>query len=203
MARELGLFAVVFFLSAAAPGPDTMLMFGRAVSGGWRLALPYAVGITAGKVALLGAAAAGVAAAAAALGPFFVVLKVAGALYLVWLGVGLWRRGGADLDRAPSAQPSSLAAGAGAGFVLAISNPQAILFYVALLPAVIGIDRLDLVRFAGLALTLVAVMAAVSAAYLVAAARARAALSNPSRRRAADRVLGILLIGTGAVVAAR
>ncbi len=83
------LFAAVFAVPAAAPGADTMLLFGRALSTGARGAVPGAVGITAGKLVLLGLAALGVTAAAAALGPLFVAVKILGAAYLVWLGARL------------------------------------------------------------------------------------------------------------------
>jgi threonine/homoserine/homoserine lactone efflux protein len=92
MTDTLLIFAALFAVSAAAPGADTMLMFGRALGGGARSAVPVAIGITAGKLVLLALAAAGVTAAAAALGPMFVVVKVVGAAYLVWLGLRLWRR---------------------------------------------------------------------------------------------------------------
>jgi hypothetical protein len=78
MTEAVLVFAAVFAVSAAAPGADTMLMFGRALAGGARSAVPVAVGITAGKLVLLVLAATGVTAAAAALGPLFVAVKLAG-----------------------------------------------------------------------------------------------------------------------------
>lgn len=74
--RDVLAFAGVFAVSAALPGPDTMLLFSRALGSGVRAAVTVAIGLVLGKVALLTAAVLGVAAAAVALGPLFVVLKL-------------------------------------------------------------------------------------------------------------------------------
>jgi len=90
--HEVMLFAGVFAMSAAAPGADTMLILARSLAGGPRAAAPLAAGITIAKLVMLTAAAAGVSAAAATFGTMFVLLKIAGAAYLVWLGIKMWRR---------------------------------------------------------------------------------------------------------------
>lgn len=208
MWRDVALFAAVFAVSAVLPGPDTMLLFSRALGSGASSAVPVAVGLTVGKLALLTAAIAGVTAAAAALGPLFVVLKLAGGAYLVWLAVRLWRRAGRE---APVGQRGDrgclLTAGrgwraGGLGVVLTISNPQALLFYVAVLPSVLGSQHVTVVEYLLLCLTLAAVMTVVAAGYIGLATRARAALTS-SRRRLADRAGAVLLGLTGALAASR
>jgi threonine/homoserine/homoserine lactone efflux protein len=140
MTEAVLVFAAVCAVSAAAPGADTMLLFGRALAGGARSAVPVAVGITAGKLVLPVLAAIGVTAAAAALGPLFAAVKLAGAGYLVWLGVRLWRRSSAAPTLPAAPDGASVGRGFAAGVVLALSNPQAILFYVAILPGVVVED---------------------------------------------------------------
>ncbi len=142
MWHEVGLFTVVFAVSAALPGPDTMLLFSRALGSGARSAVPVALGLTVGKLVLLTAALVGVTAAAAALGPAFVFLKLAGSAYLLWLAVKLWRRAGhahppEPVPPAPirpwpcpwrGPGPGAAWRGVGLGAVLTVSNPQALLF---------------------------------------------------------------------------
>ncbi|WP_100498790.1 LysE family translocator [Geodermatophilus chilensis] len=209
MGRDLAVFAAAFAVSAALPGPDTMLLFSRALSGGARAAGTVALGLTLGKLVLLTAAVAGVAAVAAALGPLFVVPKVAGGAYLFWLAVGLWRRAGATPTAAEETVGRSRLArvgtgwrGIGLGAALTVSNPQALLFYIAVLPAVLGGQRVGADEYLLLCAVLAAVMAAVAAVYITLATRVRAVLSA-SRRRVADRVGAVLLGLTGAVVIAR
>jgi len=201
--HEVMVFAGVFAMSAAAPGADTMLIFARSLAGGPRAAAPLAVGITIAKLLMLTAAAAGVSAAAATFGAMFVLLKIAGAAYLVWLGIKMWRR------RPPVAAPpggASTRAGpvraAATGVALGLSNPQAIVFYVALLPAVITPGAGPGV-YVALAVVLCVVMAAVSAVYITLGSRARHTAVSPTARRRANHIAGSLLISSGVLVAIR
>lgn len=201
MLDALLLFSAVFAVSAAAPGADTMLMFGRALGGGARGAVPVAVGITLGKLVLLALAAAGVTAAAAALGPLFVAVKAAGAAYLIWLGVRAWRRSPEAARRAAPVEVVSFGRGLAAGAALAVSNPQALLFYVAVLPGVAdeGAPVTQYVAFGGV---LLVVMACVAAVYIFLGARARTAAASPGASRYTNRLVGATLIAAGLLVVA-
>jgi threonine/homoserine/homoserine lactone efflux protein len=202
MTESVLVFAAVFAVSAAAPGADTMLMFGRALAGGASSAVPVAIGITAGKLVLLLLAATGVTAAAVTLGPVFVAFKIAGAAYLVWLGVKLWRQ--APRPTAPDAPVAApgVRRGIAAGAGLALSNPQAILFYVAILPGVVDQDG-GAVQYASYAAALLIVMTLVACTYIGLGSRARAAATSPRATRNADRLAGAMLVGAGCFVAAR
>jgi threonine/homoserine/homoserine lactone efflux protein len=202
MIEAILVFSVVFAVSAAAPGADTMLMFGRALAGGARSAIPVAIGITAGKLVLLLLASTGVTAAAAALGPLFVAVKIAGAAYLVWLGVKLWRRAPRTAPQDAPAAAGGFRRGVAAGAGLALSNPQAILFYVAILPGVVHQGG-GAWQYAAYAVALVVVMALVAAVYIGLGSRARAAATSPRATRTADRLAGTMLVGAGCFVAAR
>jgi len=85
---------------------------------------------------------------------------------------------------------------------LGLSNPQAIIFYVALLPAVITPGTGTGV-YVVLAVVLCVVMAAVSAVYITLGSRARDTTVSPTARRRANRVAGGLLISSGVLVAIR
>ena len=142
------------------------------------------------------------------MGPVFVLVKLAGGVYLLWLAVNLWRRAG----RAPAPQQTTARSalstagggrrGVGLGAALTFSNPQALLFYLAVLPSVLGERPVGLAEYLLLCLSLTLVMALVASTYIALATRARSALSK-TRRKAADRVGAVLLGLTGAVVAAR
>jgi len=81
-------------------------------------------------------------------------------------------------------------------------NRQAIVFYVALLPAVIN-PGAGAKLYAALAVVLCAAMAVVATVYIALGSRARRAVSSPTARRRADRVAGTLLVGSGVLVATR
>ncbi len=100
---------------------------------------------------------------------------------------------------APKVRPVRAAA---TGLALGMSNPQAIVFDVALLPAVIT-PGTGAGLYAALAVVLCAVMAVVATVYIALGSRARRAVSSPTARRRADRVAGTLLVGSGVLVATR
>ncbi len=194
-------FAGIFAVSAAAPGADTMLILARSLAGGPRAAAPLAVGITVAKLIMLSAAAAGVS-AAATLGTMFVVLKIAGAAYLVWLGIRMWRRSPTTAPPTGASTKIRPARAAATGIALGLSNPQAIIFYVALLPAVITPGAGGGVYLV-FAVVLCVVMAAVSAVYITLGSRARRTAQSPTAARRANRVAGSLLITSAVLVATR
>src|ERR1700737_5116797 len=82
------------------PGPTVLLVVSYALGQGWRTALPMAVGVALGDFTAMTLSMLGLGALLAASAALFAALKWIGAAYLVYLGVKLWRAGGA-LEAAP------------------------------------------------------------------------------------------------------
>ena len=198
------LFAAASALSVASPGPDVFAVIGRALGGGARACAGLLLGIAAGKVVLLTAAFLGLVALAQMLGPLFVAVKLAGAAYLVHLGVKLWRRpvDGGDLPGAGPARPS-LAGETALGLAMALGNPVAVLFYAAVLPNVLDVGGVTPAGFAGLCAIVVLNALAINGGYALLAGAAGRALRSPPARRLLNRTAGAAMIGAGVAVAAR
>ncbi len=201
MLETLSLFALVFTASAITPGPDTMTIFGRSLSGGRFAAIPFTVGVVLAKLTLMTLVVLGFAALAQSFEGFFVFLKFAGAAYLVWVGIRTWRTSGE-----PDAH--SLASRASwrdclSGYALGISNPQAVAFYVALLPTVMDVRALDLTTYFSLCAVLAVVMSLVAAVYALSADRLRHVLRSARARKVTNRAAGGVMIGSGVLVATR
>src|SRR5258707_5391865 len=77
------------------PGPTVLLVVSYALGQGWRTALPMAIGVALGDFTAMTLSMLGLGALLAASATLFTALKWIGAAYLVWLGVKLWRGGGA------------------------------------------------------------------------------------------------------------
>ena len=133
-----------------------MTIFGRALSGGRISALPFALGVVLGKLTLLTLVMLGLAALAQALGPLFTILKFAGAAYLIWAGIRLWRSSAEP--EAQNLEKKVTWRDALTGYVLSVSNPHAIIFYVALLPTVIEIQNVSFSVYLLLCLILIVSM---------------------------------------------
>ncbi|MEU1281433.1 LysE family translocator [Streptomyces sp. NPDC005805] len=195
-----GVLAVV----TVVPGPDMAVVTKRAVSAGWRDGLRTAGGITAGLlvwgVLTIGGLAAVLAASAAA----YTVVKLAGAAYLIFLGIQALlhsRRGRAsNADSPPAAAPSDSAWRT--GLVSNIFNPKIAVFYTGLLPTLAPPGLSPHIGMALLVLIHAALTAAWLGGYVMLLAKARAFFQKPSVRCAMDRITGAVLIGFGLKVAA-
>ena len=196
-------FLVAFAASAAAPGPEIAALVARALAGGMLASLPLALGIVLGKLLMLTAAIVGLAALVDLLGPLFAVLKYAGAAYLIWLGVRRWRGAGRAPALSGGAEPVRLGVDVGLGLAMTLSNPIAILFYLALLPGVVDIAGMTLNGYAMFCLIVVGVMAAVTIVYGIMAEAVRKVFSSPGSKAGLDRATGAMLVGAGTLIAAR
>jgi threonine/homoserine/homoserine lactone efflux protein len=174
-------FLVVALVVIIAPGPDFALTVRNALRGG---GLATALGVVTGQLVWALATAAGVAALLVASHPAFVALRLAGAAYLVWLGLSALVRRGTHRELAvrrgsPYRQ----------GLLSNLGNPKMPVFFTSLLPQ-FGVS------FAALALHGLA-FAAVTLAWLALVARAGALLGTGRVRRAIDVVTGVVLVALG------
>lgn len=211
-------FALVAALLTITPGVDTALVIRNTLSGGRGCGLRTSVGVCCGVVAWGVLSAAGVSAVLTASRAAYDVLRVAGAAYLLLLGVrtllatrrshapgGVVPGGGVSpaggphrVDAAPLAQAR---AAFRAGMLTNLLNPKVGVFYVTLLPQFIPAGAPVLPS----SLLLAGIHAAEGIVWLtgvtLAVSRARAVMQRPSVRRGLERVTGLVLIGFGARVA--
>jgi len=130
------LFVLSGLLLNLSPGPDTLYIVGRSTTQGGRAGAVAALGIGAGIFVHIAAAAAGLSALLAASANAFTVVKLAGAAYLVYVGISLLRSPimpGAAAIRGGFA-PASLRQIFLQGFFTNVLNPKVALFFIAFLP---------------------------------------------------------------------
>ncbi|WP_288584231.1 LysE family translocator [uncultured Methylobacterium sp.] len=196
-------FAAAFLVFAASPGPDNMTIVARTLSHGPAAGIAYGLGMVAGILAFLVLAATGLAVVAREMGTAMTVLRYAGAAYLVWTGIRLWTAEPELPAARTGGRRPGLAASVLTGLALNLGNPKMPLFYLALLPSVVG-AALTPSQVGLLAAVIVAVEALVIGGHVVLAGRLRRMLRTRIAVRRANRVAGGTMIGAGvAVVAAR
>jgi threonine/homoserine/homoserine lactone efflux protein len=179
-------FLVVAVIVVVTPGVDMALVTKSALVHGRRAALTTALGVNTGIALWTLAAALGIAAVRASAAAFDVV-KLAGALYLVYLGFQALRR------RERAAVGRQRMSPFGQGLISNALNPKIAVFFTSLLPQFgHSLPALLLlgVLFNAIGLVWLTV-------YALAAARGRAALQRPRVRAALDAVSGIVLVGLG------
>ena len=128
-----GLFVVASLLLIVTPGQDLVLVMSRSIAQGAAAGVATAAGVSVGLVGHTVLATLGLGAILQASELLFTVLKLAGAAYLVWLGIQLLRQDGAKLVL-PAARAQSLGRLFVAGALSNISNPKIAIFYFAFLP---------------------------------------------------------------------
>jgi len=196
----LAAFAAAFFVFAASPGPDNMTIVARTLSHGAASGIAYGLGTVAGILIFLVLAAFGLSLLAAEMAMAMTVLRYAGAAYLVVMGVMLWRAA----PTLPSADDKTSRRGVlpvfMTGVALNLGNPKMPLFYLALLPHVVG-PHLNVSEVAILSGIILVVEAVVICGHVLLAGRARRWLRTTQAVKRMNRAAGGVMIGTGAVVA--
>lgn len=140
--HDLWIFVLSALLLNITPGPDTLYIVGRSSSQGLRAGALAALGIGAGALVHVSAAALGLSAILAASATAFTVVKWVGAAYLLYVGVGLIRSSGATSagavtdDRTLSLRGVFLQ-----GFFTNVLNPKVALFFLAFLPQFVDPSR--------------------------------------------------------------
>ena len=192
------------FLAAAMtilliPGPTILLVIGQSLGGGARNALPLVTGVALGDLTAITLSLAGLGAILAASATLFTLLKWAGAAYLVYLGVKLWRAP-VEAGATPPLAPGKAMRQA---YVVTALNPKGIAFFVAFVPQFIDASRPFLPQAAILVASFVTLAALNAGCYAVMAARLSGAVRRPGVRRALNRCGGAMLLGAGVAVALR
>lgn len=208
-------FAAATAVLLAIPGPTVMLVVSYALSHGRRATWATVAGVALGDFTALTCSVLGVGAVLAASAMLFAAVKWAGAAYLIYLGVKLWRApagnkaaaaGGEtpSVDRAiapaePDARPGRILFHA---FAVTALNPKGIVFFIAFLPQFLDPARAMAPQIAVVTLTFVGLAAVNASLYGLMALAARRAIRRPAVQLAVNRVGGTCLIGAGTLAAA-
>jgi threonine/homoserine/homoserine lactone efflux protein len=182
------------------PGPTILLVISYALGQGWRSALPMAIGVALGDFTAMTVSMLGLGALLATSATVFTILKWIGAAYLIWLGVKLWRAGGA-LNAAPRTDRASAVKMLAHAWIVTALNPKSITFFVAFLPQFLDPQGAFLEQMIIFEATFLVLAFANALTYAVVASRARAAIRNERVIGTVNRVGGSLLIGAGVLTA--
>jgi len=199
---SLLVFAAAYLMATASPGPGVAALVARVLARGTQGAPAFIAGFVVGDLVWFGIAATGLAVLAQSAAVLFLVLKYAGAGYLLFLAWKLWTAPAEPVD--PSAAPV-VEGGVRlflAGLLITLGNPKVILFFVALLPSVIAIETITPAMFAEIAALIVVILSSVLGAYALAAARARRLMTSRRAVRAMNRGAATAMAGAAVAIAA-
>ena len=191
------LFVTASVVLLVVPGPTIALVVARSLAEGRRNALPLVLGVGLGDLVAATAALAGAGALLATSATAFAVVKVAGALYLVWLGVRLFLAE----PEPPRTDDAALEGGGWAafrdGFLVTVFNPKGILFFVAFVPQFIRADASYAGQAAFFVLTFTLLGVVNGAAYALGADAMRRAIRSTGVLRWMNRAGGATIAAAG------
>jgi leucine efflux protein len=184
--QHLGAFLAASALMIVVPGPATLFVLAQ---DGTRRAALATLGIVAGDVVLIVLAGAGLASLLARWPGLLRALHLGGALYLAWLGWGLWR------SRPQHAAAAGTAGGLARAALTTLTNPKPILFFSGFFPLFIASgDGSALASFLALGALFELLNLAWFAALIVGADRARRLVGGPPSRWPLRRLGGLALM---------
>lgn len=193
-------FSVAALAVILIPGPTVLLVSSYAFSQGMRAALLCILGVCLGDVAAMALTVLGLGAVLATSAKLFFILKWIGVLYLLYLGLQLWRAPPTGIEAAKLVKYRSPRVVFRA-FLVNVLHPKGLAFYVAFLPQFIDPARPMLSQ----TVTLMAIFSSIAFfvlfSYAIAATRFRSVFANPHARRLFNRTGATCLFGASAYTA--
>jgi threonine/homoserine/homoserine lactone efflux protein len=197
----LSVFCVVYALAVASPGPGVAAIVARSLARGAAGAPAFIAGFLIGDLVWFTLAATGLAALAKTAYVLFVVVKYAGAAYLLYLAWRMWTSRAEAIGAEPvDASQSSWRLFLGS-LALTLGNPKTMVFFLALLPTVVKLETLTLTGFVEIAAVISVVLPLVLGTYVVIAARARKLLRSARAVRLVNRGSATAMAGAAVAVA--
>ena len=201
LTSALALYTTMIVL-ALLPGPGVVVVVARALDSGFRQGLATAMGILSGDFIFIALAIFGLAALAEVMGSFFVIIKYAGAAYIIYLGYQLITSGNNDSAR-PELKPANYSTNYMVGLATSVSNPKVTLFYLSFFPAFLDLENISITDVGLLFFIATFSVGLVMAGYAYVAAKTKSSFAASPKTKYLKFGSGALLIGGGVFVALR
>lgn len=191
---------VTMFVLSLVPGPSIFLVIVRSMTSNLSQGMITIGGMVFANIIFILLVVYGVGALVASMDGLFAIIKYSGSAYLLWLGIKLF---GAQVKKTELDQVagSSWHANFTAGFIITISAPRAILFYVSLLPNFIDLTKAKVPDVLLLMLVAVVAVGGAKLPYALLAYRSSLFLQKEKPKRVMNLLAGVVMILIGCVVA--
>ena len=196
-------FALAMSILAIVPGPAFFVLINRAMSNGVVAGAGVLLGIILADLVYLNLALMGMSAISQAMGSFFVIIKIIGGLYIIWLGIKLWRQKPmASVEMGARVQQGFFKSFL-EGLAVNLTNPKAIVFFAALLPTFVDVTSVTVMD--GIILAGIVVLASIiiDGSYIMLAHRAARFFKSEKAQVRLNRIGGATLGAVGAAVISR
>ena len=206
-------YTIAAFIIIILPGPTILLVVTRSIHHGITAAIPLVIGVFFGDLIAMIGSLLGLGLIVASSDMLFTGVKVAGAIYLVYLGISLWR---APVEHEPipldvpldSHPPSKKTIGAArahslslvrSAFLVTVLNPKGIVFFMAFLPQFVNSETAILPQLIIFGLTFLVLAVVNASGYAILAARVGELFHQPQAKRWFNRLGAVALILAGLI----
>ena len=197
-------FAIAIFVLAVTPGPGVFAIISRSLASGFKTTLLMIAGCVTGDIIFLLFAIMGMSVIAQTMGTLFLLVKIVGAAYLIFLGVKIW------ISKPVPAHLQQIngkkAIGYGnylSGLGITLANPKVILFYCGFLPTFMDLPSMTGFDIFLVTMVLAMVLSVVLISYSYLASSARLFFSSTRSVKWLNRTAGTVMISAGAAIAAK
>ena len=181
---------------AMTPDTSVIAVMARAIASGLSHSIVTIIGLLCGDFIFILFAVSGLSAIAQTMSSFFLVIKYFGGIYLIWLGIKLWRTKSRAIEF-EGVQESSWWANFLCGFLITMSDPKAILFYVSFLPAFVDLTTISPLDVLLIMLMATIALGSVKLVYAYMADQARVLLQNSQINQRLYQITAIVMIVIG------
>lgn len=198
---NLLVFAGIYFIAVATPGPGIALIIARGLGRGLH-GLPWFIaGFVVGDLILMTLAVSGLAYVAQTFGTAFQIVRYAGAAYLIWMAWKLWHAPARAVDIAPDALRESPSRAFLSSLSLTLGNPKAIVFFLSIMPLVVDLKTITAGSYAELIAVMIPIIAPVLTATAILADRARRIFRSDRALRRINKTTATVMAGAAVAIA--
>jgi len=194
------LFIVIASATIASPGPGVVLTITNSIKDGFSGAIFGIIGVASAMLLIAIISATSLSAILSTSALAFTILKYIGSVYLIYLGIKMWRSS-SNLDVSNNRIAKSHKKKFIEGFLITLLNPKPIFFFMALFPQFINPSEAYLFQFISLAVSFSVLVIIIHSSYAFFAKSARSKLSTPKGSRILNKASGVFYMIFGAGLA--
>ena len=200
---NLLLFAGIYFVAVATPGPGVALVISRALGRGLA-GLPWFIaGFVLGDLTLMTIAISGLAIIAHTFDTAFRIVRIAGALYLMWMAWKMWRAPVAGMEFQPDAIRERPLNAFASSLSLTLGNPKPITFFLSIMPLAVDFNAITLAAYFELVATAIVVIVPGLVGWAILADRARRVFRSERALKRINRSSATVMAGAAVAIAVR
>ena len=200
--HQLALYLLAYFVMVVSPGPFVAAIAARSAAFGFKAGISMAIGAFLAEKVWILAAIFGLALIAQHYASILIVLKFAGAAWLIWIGAKLVLGRSGIITASVKPKPEPFWRGLSTGAMINLGNPKAALFFMALFPGFFDVSAMNWIDAFVIVLASAPIGLGSDLSYAWLAARARALLSDGPLARRVDLATGGVLVWAGVTIAA-